>query len=101
MVHISLGGLPGLILKIEDADKMFIWELASFTASKSGIYRYTYDKEQKCTPKEAAKVIKRMMTTPYSFLHSVGTRVNVRRADGVFRPRSNDDQVYEFEPIEI
>lgn len=94
-------GLPGLILKIEDADKMFIWELASFTASKSGIYRYKYDKEQKCTPKEASKAIKRMMTTPYSFLHSAGTRVNVRGADGVFRPRSNDDQVYEFDPIEI
>lgn len=97
----KFAGLPGLILKIEDVDKMFIWELSSFTASKSDIYRYRYKKEQKCTPGEADKIIRRMISTPFAFLYSAGTRVNVRGSDGVYRPRTKDDQVYEFDPIEI
>lgn len=97
----KFGGLPGLILKIEDSDKMYVWELASFAPKASDIYMYTYDKEQKTTPKEARKIIKRMNTTPYGFLHANGSKVNVRGADGVFRPRTKDEKVYKFDPIEL
>ena len=42
-----------------------------------------------------------MMTSPISFLQSVGTKMMVKRGDGSFGAPSNNNEQQAYEPLEI
>lgn len=94
-------GLPGLIVKLEESSGMYIWEMCSLDRKSAPIYSYQYEKEQKCTAKTAAQTIYRMMTTPMTFLSSVGSRIMMRRADGSFGSPAKGEEEIPYESIEL
>lgn len=49
----KFNGLPGLILKIEDNEKQFIWEAIGFERTEVPILQYKYEGEKKCSEEEA------------------------------------------------
>lgn len=94
-------GLPGLILKVEESNGMYLWEAFSIVKSTAPINQYTYEKEIKCTRSEAAKTIARMNSKPMTFLSTSGSRIMVARKDGSFgEPDSNENEIL-YEPIEL
>lgn len=84
----KFGGLPGLILKIEDAEQQFVWEAVGFERSKEPIMEYTYrdGNDKHCTASEVAKVLMRYFHSPVGFLiASMGgdsRRVHIVGKDG-------------------
>ena len=94
-------GLPGLIIKIEEESGLFIWELYKMNKVHSPIYKCKYDKEQNCTERSAKRTIDKMMSSPMSFLQSVGTKMMVRRSDGSFGAPSQNNQQEVYQPIEL
>lgn len=99
----KFGGLPGLILRIQDADKQFSWECIGFERSSSPIMQYEYDNEKKCSPDEANKTIARYYKSPYSFLLAGmgGARIMVKGTDGKFRNSADvEEQSIPYKPLE-
>lgn len=94
-------GLPGLILKVEESNGMYIWEAYSIVKSSTPINIYTYEKEIKCTRQDADKTIGRMMRKPLTFLSSSGSKIIVVRSDGSFGTPANNEQENLYEPIEL
>ena len=94
-------GLPGLIVKLEETNGMYIWEMISLSRCTSCIYNYHYELEQQCNAETAAKTIKRMMTTPLTFLKSVGTKFYVKKSDGSFSNEVKAETPLPYEPIEL
>lgn len=94
-------GLPGLILKVEDSNGMYVWEAFSIRQSKAPIYLYTYEKEIKCSRREALQTIGRMMRKPITFLTSAGINLMLSRGDGTFGPPSGNEKENPYEPIEL
>ena len=94
-------GLPGLIVKLEEVNGMYIWEMIGLSRDTSHIYNYHYELEQKCNAETAAKTIKRMMTTPLTFLKSVGTKFYVKKSDGSFSNEVKAETPLPYEPIEL
>lgn len=94
-------GLPGMIMKIEEEGGLFVWELNKVEFVKEPIYTYKYENEQECTESKAKQIIRKMMTSPMSFLQSVGTKMMVRRSDGSFGPPSHNSEQQAYEPLEL
>lgn len=97
----KFNGLPGLIMRIEDEDRLFVWDLNKVEFVKKPIYTYTYENEQTCSATKAKQTIRKMMTSPMSFLQSVGTKMMVRRSDGSFGPPSHNSEQQAYEPLEL
>lgn len=100
----KFGGLPGLILRLQDADKQYSWECMGFERSASPIMQYEYDNEKKCSPDEAGKTVARYYKSPYSFLSAGmgGARIMVRGKDGKFRSSSDlEEQSIPYKPLEL
>lgn len=83
----KFGGLPGLILKIEDSERQFVWEAMGFERSDSPIMMYHYENEKQCSASDAAKTIERYFKSPYTFLSAGmgGARIMIKGRDGKFR----------------
>lgn len=66
----KFGGLPGLILKIEDAEQQFVWETIGFERSTELIFDYTYQdgNDNRCSASDVAKAVERYFNAPYSFM---------------------------------
>ena len=64
-------GLPGLILKVEDTGKHFSWTMTGIEKGSWPIYEKQY-LFQKCSPKEAGKILKDMYLRPFVFLKNAG-----------------------------
>lgn len=94
-------GLPGLVMKIEEENGLFVWELNKLEFVQKPIFDYKYEGEQECSEAKAKQIIRRMMTSPMSFLQSVGTKMMVRRSDGSFVSPSNNNEQQAYEPLEI
>ena len=94
-------GLPGILMKIEEENGLFVWELNKVEFVKKPIYVYKYENEQECTESKAKQIIRKMMTSPISFLQSVGTKMMVKRGDGSFGAPSNNNEQQAYEPLEI
>lgn len=94
-------GLPGLIMKIEEENGLFVWELNKVEFIKKPIYAYTYENEQECSESKAKQIIYKMMTSPMVFLQSVGTKMIVRRSDGSFGAPSHNSEQQAYEPLEL
>ncbi|MDE5651236.1 MAG: GLPGLI family protein [Duncaniella sp.] len=68
----KFGGLPGLILKIEDAEQQFIWEAKGFERTNAPIMEYTYrdGNDKRCTAAEVEKTLVRYFKSPVGFMIS-------------------------------
>ena len=104
----KFGGLPGLILKIEDAEKQYVWEAIGVEKSDSPIvdYKYKSGNDKHCTAEDVAKTLERYFNSPYSFmiaqLGGDASRLHVMGKDG---KRINTDDLlkisYPYKPLEI
>ena len=102
----KFGGLPGLILKIEDAEKQFLWEATAFEKSGMPIEIYQYNDEKTCSSSEAAKTIERCYKTPNAFLlGAIGGgkgRIYITGKDGKTRDASEiEDTPIPYKSLEI
>ena len=94
-------GLPGLVLRVEEAGGMYRWEAFSIRQCDAPICLYTYEREQRCSQQEADKTVARMMRHPLSFLYGIGSKVMVRQADGRFAASTAKNEAeIPYEPME-
>lgn len=68
----KFGGLPGLILKLEDAEQQYIWEAVGFERDNAPILEYTYQdgNDKQCSAAEVEKTLIRYFKSPVSFMIS-------------------------------
>lgn len=100
----KFGGLPGLILRIQDDEGQYKWECTGFERCHEPIVIYEYDNQKKCTADEASKTISRSFKSPYSFLSAGmgGARIMVKGSDGKFRNSSEiEEQSIPYKPLEL
>lgn len=66
----KFGGLPGLILKIEDTERQFVWEATGFERSNAPIVEYTYQdgNDTHCSASDVAKALERYFKAPYVYM---------------------------------
>lgn len=98
----KFNGLPGLILKVEDSEKKFIWTAIGIRKVREPILEYDIEEGYRnCTKKQANEIITRMFSAPYTFLSSLGVRVNVVGSDGRYvRGTSKNEVSIPYEPLE-
>lgn len=102
----KFGGLPGLIVRLQDDEGQFVWTLTGFERSRDLIVIYDYEGERSCTATEAAKTIARLFKAPNSFLLSMlgggKGRVMIVGKDGKTRDATEvEDIPIPYKPIEI
>ncbi len=68
----KFGGLPGLILKIEDAERQFVWEAIGFERTNNPIMEYTYrdGNDKRCSATDVEKTLVRYFKSPVGFMIS-------------------------------
>jgi GLPGLI family protein len=94
----KFAGLPGLIMKIEDADKKYIWTVTGISNKHEPINRNVYQDTKVTTPEKANLAVRKMYKDPVAYTESTGTPVykvvhgKLVRATGEPLP---------FEPIEL
>lgn len=87
----KFGGLPGLILKIQDSEAMYDWKAIGFEKSNAPMQIYQYEREKKCSAEEASKTIARIFKSPFSFITASmgGGKITVLDKSG--KPQKNGD----------
>ena len=84
----KFGGLPGLILKIEDAERQFVWEAIGFERTNNPIMEYTYrdGNDKRCSATDVEKTLVRYFKSPVGFMISEmggdSNRVHIVGKDG-------------------
>ena len=68
----KFGGLPGLILKIEDSEHQYVWEAIGFENTNVPIMKYTYQdgNDKRCTVADVEKTLVRYFKSPVGFMIS-------------------------------
>lgn len=91
----KFGGLPGLILRIQDSEEQYIWEAIGFERSNAQILTYKYEGEKKCSVEEASKTIARIFKSPLSFISASmgGGKITMLDKNGKVK-KSNDADSY-------
>ncbi len=104
----KFGGLPGLILKIEDAERQFVWEAVGFERTNTPIMEYTYQdgNDKRCTAADVEKTIVRYFKSPVGFMISeMGGDSNRIYLVGKDSKRMNNAEAAKmsvpYKPIEI
>lgn len=104
----KFGSLPGLILKIEDGKRQFVWEAVGFQRTKSPIMEYTYqdNNDKQCSVSDVDKTLARYFNSPVGFLIASlggdGSKVHIVGKDGK-RMNNNEaaQQSIPYKPLEI
>lgn len=104
----KFGGLPGLILKIEDGERQFVWEAVGFQRTNFPIMAYTYqdNNDKKCSVSDVDKTLARYFNSPVGFLIASlggdGSKVHIVGKDGK-RMNNNEaaQQSIPYKPLEI
>lgn len=104
----KFGGLPGLILKIEDEERQFVWEAVGFQRTNAPIMEYTYmdGNDKRCSVSDVEKTLVRYFNSPVGFLITSiggdGGRVHIIGKDGK-RINNNEavKQSIPYKPLEI
>lgn len=104
----KFGSLPGLILKIEDGERQFVWEAVGFQRTKSPIMEYTYqdNNDKHCSVSDVDKTLARYFNSPVGFLIASlggdGSKVHIVGKDGK-RMNNNEaaQQSIPYKPLEI
>lgn len=104
----KFGGLPGLILKLEDAERQYIWEAMGFERDNAPIMEYTYRDgyDRRCSATDVAKTLVRYFKSPVGFMISEmcgnGSRIHIVGKDGKVMNNVDASQMsIPYKPLEI
>ena len=104
----KFGGLPGLILKLEDAERQYIWEAVGFERDNAPIMDYTYQdgNDKRCSADDVEKTLIRYFKSPVGFMISEmggdSSRVHIVGKDGKVMNNADASQIsVPFKPLEI
>lgn len=104
----KFGGLPGLILKLEDAERQYIWEAVGFERDNSPIMEYTYrdGNDKRCSAADVKKTLVRYFKSPVGFMISEmggdSSRVHIVGKDGKEMNNVDASQMsIPYKPLEI
>lgn len=104
----KFGGLPGLILKLEDAERQYIWEAVGFEHANAPIMEYTYrdGNDRRCSATDVAKTLVRYFKSPVGFMISEmggnGSRIHIVGKDGKVMNNADASQMsIPYKPLEI
>lgn len=104
----KFGGLPGLILKLEDAEQQYIWEAVGFERANAPIMEYTYcdGNDRRCSATDVAKTLVRYFKSPVGFMISEmggnGSRIHIVGKDGKVMNNADASQMsIPYKPLEI
>lgn len=104
----KFGGLPGLILKIEDGERQFVWEAVGFQRSNAPIMEYTYKdgNDKKCSVPDVEKTLVRYFKSPVAFLISEmggdSSRIHIVGKDGKEMDNSEASKIsVPYKPLEL
>lgn len=104
----KFGGLPGLILKLEDAERQYIWEAMGFERDNAPIMEYTYrdSNDRRCSATDVAKTLVRYFKSPVGFMISEiggnGSRIHIVGKDGKVMNNADASQMsIPYKPLEI
>lgn len=84
----KFGGLPGLIIKLEDDERQFVWEAVGFERDNTPIVEYTYldGNDKRCSAADVEKTLVRYFKSPVGFMISEmdgdSSRVHIVGKDG-------------------
>lgn len=104
----KFGGLPGLILKLEDAERQFVWEAVGFERDNAPIMEYAYQdgNDKRCSAADVEKTLVRYFKTPVGFMISEmggnGSRIHIVGKDGKVMNNAEASQMsIPYKPLEI
>ena len=104
----KFGGLPGLILRIEDVEKQFVWETIGFERTNSPIMEYTYrdGNDKRCSATDVEKTLVRYFKSPVGFMISEmggdSAKVHSVGKDGKVMNNADATQMsIPYKPLEI
>lgn len=104
----KFGGLPGLILKLEDDERQFVWEAVGFERDNAPIMEYTYQdgNDKRCTASDVEKTLIRYFKSPVGFMISEmggnGSRIHIVGKDGKVMNNADASQMsIPYKPLEI
>lgn len=104
----KFGGLPGLILKLEDAEQQFVWEAKGFERTNTPIYIYTYrdGNDKRCSAADVEKTLIRYFKSPVGFMISEmggnSDRIHIVGKDGKVMNNADASQMsIPYKPLEI
>lgn len=104
----KFGGLPGLILKLEDAERQFVWEAVGFERDNAPIMEYTYQdgNDKRCSAADVEKTLIRYFKSPVGFMISEmggnGSRIHIIGKDGKVMNNADASQMsIPYNPLEI
>ena len=104
----KFGDLPGLILKLEDAERQYIWEAVGFERDNAPIMDYTYQdgNDKRCSAADVEKTLVRYFKSPVGFMISEmggeSGKVHIVGKDGKVMNNADASQIsVPFKPLEI
>ncbi len=104
----KFGGLPGLILKLEDAERQYIWVAVGFERDNAPIMEYTYrdGNDKRCSAADVKKTLIRYFKSPVGFMISEmggdSSRVHIVGKDGKEMNNVDASQMsIPYKPLEI
>lgn len=104
----KFGGLPGLILKLEDAERQYIWVAVGFEQDNAPIMEYTYrdGNDKRCSAADVKKTLVRYFKSPVGFMISEmggdSSRVHIVGKDGKEMNNVDASQMsIPYKPLEI
>lgn len=104
----KFGGLPGLILKLEDAERQYIWEAVGFERDNTPIMEYTYrdGNDKRCSAADVEKTLVRYFKSPVGFMISEmggeSGKVHIVGKDGKVMNNADASQIsIPYKPLEI
>ncbi len=104
----KFGGLPGLILKLEDAEQQYIWETMGFERDNAPIMEYTYrdGNNKRCSADDVEKTLIRYFKSPVGFMISEmggeSGKVHIVGKDGKVMNNADASQMsIPYKPLEI
>lgn len=104
----KFGGLPGLILKLEDAEQQYIWEAVGFERDNAPIMEYTYrdGNDKRCSAADVEKTLIHYFKSPVGFMISEmggeSGKVHIVGKDGKVMNNADASQMsIPYKPLEI
>ena len=104
----KFGGLPGLILKLEDAEQQFVWEAVGFERDNTPIMEYTYQdgNDKRCSADDVEKTLVRYFKSPVGFMISEmggnSGRIHIVGKDGKRMNNADAAKIsVPYKPLEI
>ena len=95
----KFAGLPGLIMKIEDADKKYVWIVTGIVNKQRPIKEYIYAGTKNTTSEKASAIVKKMFKDPAAYMTSCGAKLYEVKNEKLVRITNSEEM--KLEEIEI